>query len=619
MCRSPAGLFATLTLWGIPHRGRLGWLPLVPIFYCLLFGCASVRHFSTGMVNKSSDGKLFVTGLERNSHGFVRGARLLLDAPLDVPGSQDRRIVAVAAVVESYSDTVHIQILCQRAPGSLLGCRARSYDPATQRLFAGRCAGSVLERRGGRVHIDLGSQDQVEVGSRYRILDHDRLEERGIIRVTEVHDQSSWAEITGDPETVYPGQDVVFHQDAQAATRSGKEPLLILVVPFAPSANSDMQERKLGESAAWQLSQALSRAAGESSGIKVQYASDAIVRPSAYEPDSHAQARAIGLTKGAHLVVWGVAQCSEKACLIPRFTVVDPAKLQRSEVMGMRLPVQQNVYGFVLNENQVPTAALELAAAIIGQLAYKGQKYADAAYYLQRAMQSPALAQSDDFRMQQWAAESLFILGQMENAAVVAGGLVGRAKKASAIDWQLQGLEILSKVELETNQVEECQQHLDEMLRLAVGPSSTLLRAFALNQKATLVEKQGRLAEAKNLYQQSLELKQQLGDRKGVLETRLKIADLEVAAGMLEQGRQEIEKVRTDAHQGKLYEIEANALQWLGRLAAKQGQTTQAVELLLQAKTLYERLSITAKQLETEGHLYKLLHLPMSSDQGGDP
>lgn len=88
---------------------------------------------------------------------------------------------------------------------------------------------------------------------------------------------------------------------------------------------------------------------------------------------------------------------------------------------------------------------------------------------------------------------------------------------------------------------------------------------------------------------------------------------------MLEQGRQEIEKVRTDAHQGKLYEIEANALQWLGRLAAKQGQTTQAVELLLQAKTLYERLSITAKQLETEGHLYKLLHLPMSSDQGGDP
>jgi len=551
-------------------------------------------------VVRGTDDNLYVTGLQPGQHGYRRGARVILERSLSLPGSLARRPVALLAVVEKFSDAAQLKVLCQRDSASLLNLQASVYDPTQQRLFAGRCGGTITERIGRKIRIDLGLYDDVEVGARYRILHPERLEDLAIATVTDVQPQSAWAELLGDDTGIQPGFDVVFHQSAADASKSALDVFKILVVTFAPSAASSSQEQKLAQIGAYQLSQALHRAAQNAAGISVQYAQGASVGFSASDADGHAQARKLGQQYHAQIVVWGVAQCSEEACLLPRFTVVDPQRLQHSEVLGLRMPVAKEKDGFNFRDTQTPPQVLELTCAVLGQLAFRGQKYADAAFYLRRAINSTSLSAEDSLRLHLWAAYAQFTNGQVEEAQAVAQAMVRRGETSKSADWKMWGLGELVRIEMQTGSVTAARSHLQELQRLAIAQKDVDAESYALHIQARLEVQQGRVPEALALYARSLALSRQIGDVKAEAVTLHAQANLEAQQGRLPEALALYARSLTIWRQSGDVVGEAATLLQQAHLEARQGRVPEA-------RTLYKRsLALWHQSGNVKGEAYTL-------------
>ncbi|WP_437642323.1 hypothetical protein [Sorangium sp. So ce854] len=113
------------------------------------------------------------------------------------------------------------------------------------------------------------------------------------------------------------------------------------------------------------------------------------------DEEGHAEARAIGKRFGAHIVVWGSMRCDKAGCALPRFTVVDPAPLNRAAFRGNEVHGSFDDAGFTL-QGARPLEPVALAAAILGSIAHDAQRYPDARVYLGKALSHRVLQGEDE-------------------------------------------------------------------------------------------------------------------------------------------------------------------------------------------------------------------------------
>ena len=116
------------------------------------------------------------------------------------------------------------------------------------------------------------------------------------------------------------------------------------------------------------------------------------------------------------------------------------------------------------------------------------------------------------------------------------------------------------------------------------------LLAMVMHNVGNVLQFQGRIEEAREFYQQSLEIKQRLGDQRGITSTLHQLGMLAHHQGRLEEARdlyqQSLEVAKRLGDQQGI----ASILHQSGRLAQDQGHIEEARDLYQQAKASFERL-----------------------------
>ncbi len=406
-----------------------------------------------------------------------------------------------------------------------------------------------------------------------------------------------------------PGQAATFSDKGEGVAR--RAPVAIVVVNFDPLDEQSADEAKAGRSLAKQLADALGKAASGTEGergVSVRYEGNERVR--AAGADGDAEARALGQRFGASLVVWGTMRCGEKACAQPRFTVVDPARLGQRGYAGAELWAQKDEAGFRL-EGGALAEPVALAAAILGSLAYEAQQYADAGYYLGKALRQGVLRGEDELKGRHRLAYALFVRGQTVEAREQAAALVEHAQNARGERWVQSGRAVLARLDAHEGKVESARAHLEAIRAWAAARDDAGELAFALHALAGLAAQQGRVGEARALYSQSLELSKRIGDVKGEAAALHELARLEAQQGRVAEARSLY--AQSLARKQRIGDVkgEAATLQNLAVLEALQGRVDKARELYAQSLALRKRIG------DVQGEAITLSSLAtLEEDQG---
>ncbi len=525
------GLLVAMALGcgGNPARGAR--TPTAPTAKAPRPACPAAKGGAPTFCLPDDNRGAFVVGLAPG-HGWQRGQWVELG--VERPGLPGPIAAAIAVVTEPYANLARVRVLYQRET-KLADATARPLT-TDDRARLGKFVGRVQKAEGGRVRLDVGKSDGVAVGDEYALrAGHDDPAPVGRVRVTELGDLYAWASVLEAEGPTHPGQAATFLDRGEGATL--RAPVAILVVNFDPLDEQSADEAKAGRSLAKQLADALGKAAGgpdDKRGVSVRYEGNARVR--AAGADGDAEARALGRRFGASLVVWGTMRCGEKACAQPRFTVVDPARLKQPGYAGAELWAKKDEAGFRL-EGGAPAEPVALAAAILGSLAYEAQQYADAAYYLGKALRQGGLRGEDELKGRHRLAHALFVRGQTVEAREQAASLVEAAQKAGEGRWVQNGRAELARLDVQEGKVGAARAHLEAMRAWAAAHDDAGELGLALHALALLEVKQGRVDRARELYAQSLALSKRIGYVQLEAATLSSLATLEENQGRVAEAR----------------------------------------------------------------------------------
>ncbi|AUX33550.1 uncharacterized protein SOCE836_057100 [Sorangium cellulosum] len=517
-----------------------------------------------------AEGGQFVVGLPRG-HGWERGDWVLLSQAQ--PGLTVARPVAIAVLVEALADVARVMVLHQ-TDARLDGAGARKIGKE-ERPQLGKHVGRVLRGDGGRVQLGVGKADGAVEGDVYTVRSaRDANEIVGRVQVKELGELHAWAvALDGDPARE--GQPVVYLRAADAGVLGAGAPVSILVVNFDPADEQDTREAKAGRGFAKQLANELGNAAAGLEGLTVRYEGSQRVRVDRSDEEGHAEARAIGKRFGAHIVVWGSMRCDKMGCALPRFTVVDPERLERAAYRGNEVWGSFDDAGFTLKGAR-PVEPVALAAAILGSVAYDAQRYADARVYLGKALSQGVLQGEDELRGRKSLAHALYTEGQTVAAREQASVLMKRARTLGAARWEQSGRAALARIDFREGKVDAARAHLGAIRQWSEAAGDEGMLGFALHELAVLEAQQGRVDEARKQYEKSLELERRIGDVQGEAATLHQLAVLEAQQGRVDEARKQYEKSLELKRRIGNVQGEAATLHQLAVLEAQQGRVDEA-------------------------------------------
>ncbi|WP_437933000.1 tetratricopeptide repeat protein [Sorangium sp. So ce341] len=517
-----------------------------------------------------AEGGQFVVGLPRG-HGWERGDWVLLSQAQ--PGLTAARPVAIAVLVEALADVARVMVLHQ-TDARLDGAGARKIGKE-ERPQLGKHVGRVLRGDGGRVQIGVGKADGAVEGDVYTVRSaRDANEIVGRVQVKELGDLHAWA-VALDGEPAREGQPVVYLRAGDAGLFGAGAPVSILVVNFDPADEQDTREAKAGRGFAKQLANELGNAAAGLQGLTVRYEGSQRVRVDRSDEEGHAEARAIGKRFGAHIVVWGSMRCDKMGCALPRFTVVEPERLERAAYRGNEVRGSFDDAGFTLKGAQ-PVEPVALAAAILGSVAYDAQRYADARVYLGKALSQGVLQGEDELRGRKSLVHALYTQGQTVAAREQASVLMKRARTAGAARWEQSGRAALARIDFREGKVDAARAHLGAIRQWSEAAGDEGMLGFALHELAVLEARQGRVDGARKQYEKSLELSRRIGDVQGEAATLHQLAVLEAQQGRVDEARKQYEKsLELERRIGNV-QGEAATLHELAVLEAQQGRVDEA-------------------------------------------
>lgn len=522
-------------------------------------------------------------------HGWERGDRLELRGPGD-------ERVAYAWVVEVYETAVKVTKIVQGRPVDLAGATVRKVGK-DEALRLGKHFGRVLDLRGGRVRLDLGSEDGLVVGDSFVVLGPTwDAEDLGRLHVTELEALTAWAVVDLKRDNLYPGLGVQF---VQAAVMGQTAQVTVLVVNFDAD-DSSPRTSSFGRSFAKQLAGDLDSAARGVPGWTVRYEETETVRRGVAEEAAHAQAKEIGLKHGADLVVWGSMRCDETACALPRYTSVRPERF--GNVVGQGSEVWRGLDDSGLRNYQ---SAVE-ATALLGALTFAAQRYGDAAYYLRQAVVSASVLAGDDAgNTYQRLSYASFVVGQVEEARRAAQAL---AQFTDAF-WQRRGEAELARIELHTGDVASARRRLTT---LAAIEDDLAARSLALQMLAALEAQEGRVEESGRLLAKSLAFQRHNGDLRGEANSLNNLAILMAQQGDIDGARNlYIQALRIVQRIGDI-QSEADSLHNIAMLDVSQGHVDEARNSLSRGLALYQRIG------DTQGEATSLQALAMLEEQQGN-
>ncbi|MFO0755298.1 MAG: tetratricopeptide repeat protein [Byssovorax sp.] len=604
------------------HVPRLRWIFPAVLLALVLSACSAARPSSaTAALPHPScpvapergkpvlcipaDGSgFYIVGLDPSSP-WERGDWIMLDLPMD--GISGTVPVAMFAVVESYGELAEVHLLYQREPKPLGGARARKIRKE-ERARLGKYVARVIDARGGRVQVDLGAQDKVLLGDVYQVLSLRSREPIGRVRIAEIGDLHAWGVPLDQHEPFREGMDAVFLREAEIREAS---PVSILVVNFDPRDEMSADQQSLSRSFAKDLADALAAGAKGSEGLTVRYEADERIRLGGGPEQGDAEARSIGKKYAADIVVWGAVRCDKDACVEPRYTVVDGAGLQTRSYQGADIWVERDKGGFAF-KGPAPDGPLALAAAILGSAAFDAQRYADARYYLGRAVSKNVLHGADEFRGRWNLAYAMYMRGQTVGAREQALSLIQRARAANEAGWEQRGQGELVRIDMLEGKVKEARAALEAIRSWSAASHDDGVLSYALHTLAVLEARQGRVEEARALYAESLDLERRIHDVRGEAATLYQLAGLEAQQG--HAGRARDLYAESLALKRRIGDVEGEAanLHNIADLDATQGHMEDARKLYAQALDLERRIGDVRGEAAT---LHQLAGL--EAQQGG--
>jgi tetratricopeptide (TPR) repeat protein len=366
------------------------------------------------------------------SHGWKRNDWVALSSPPDDRGTTRALGVALVLTTEAgRADAAPLALVGTVDKADLIGARARViHTTEGEWPHVGKLLATVLEGRPAptRVRLNIGKNDGVFQGDRYslRRLKDNNVVPRSQVEVVEVG--PTWSVAAIEDGDVVAGQALVFEPGRPATT--GRK-VRILVCNFQPMSGA---AQSLGETFAAEFRQRLQNATRDMKRVEVL---DEVATVIGDGEAGHEEARRLGRNREADLVVWGTARCHEgRGCTYPRFTLVDPEALRRTDWRAdqpeFALFAEQQVAEQVVRTPEV------LAAALLGFLSYQAQHHQDARQYLERALAGAVLTGHDRARALRDLGQSFYILGQPALALEVAAELEAEPHPAWAITGRYQ-------------------------------------------------------------------------------------------------------------------------------------------------------------------------------------
>ncbi|WP_437494633.1 tetratricopeptide repeat protein [Sorangium sp. So ce1014] len=547
-----------------------------------------------------AEGGQFVVGLPRG-HGWERGDWVRLSQ--QPPGLTAARPVAIAVLVEAFADAARVSVLHQ-TDARLDGAGAGKIGKE-ERAQLGKHVGRVLRVDGGRVQLGVGKADGAVEGDVYTVRSaRDANEIVGRMQVKELGELHAWA-VALDGEPAREGQPVVYLRAADEGVLGASAPVSILVVNFDPADEQDTREAKAGRGFAKQLANELGNAAAGLEGLTVRYEGSQRVRVDRSDEEGHAEARAIGKRFGAHIVVWGSMRCDKAGCALPRFTVVEPERLERAAYRGNEVRGSFDDAGFTLKGAR-PLEPVALAAAILGSVAYDAQRYADARVYLGKALSQGVLQGEDELRGRRSLAYALYTEGQTVAAREQANVLMKRARTAGAAHWEQSGRAQLALIDVREGKVDAARAHLGALRQWSEATGNERWLAFALNEFASLDAQQGRVDEARKQYDKSLELSRRIGDVQAQAATLQALAVLDAQQGRVDEARKQLEKSLELSRRIGGVQGEAATLNALAALDTQQGRVDEARKQFEKSLDLRRRIGDASGEAATLHNLAAL-------------
>ncbi len=190
-----------------------------------------------------------------------------------------------------------------------------------------------------------------------------------------------------------------------------------------------------------------------------------------------------------------------------------------------------------------------------------------------------------------FALEEFLDLHGYWDEALRTGELAVKAARAAQADINVAGLSHnLAVMYQGRGELGEARRLYDESLQIKQKLGNQSGIAQTLHQLAILAEAQGELDEARRLYDESLQINQTLGDQRGIASTLHELGRLAQAQGELGEARRLYdESLQIEKKLGNQSGI-AISLYTLALLTETEGDRAKAARLLREALSIFERL-----------------------------
>ena len=472
------------------------------------------------------------------SHGWKRNDWVALSSPPDDRGTSRPLGVALVLTTEAgRADAAPLALVGTVDKADLIGTRARViHTTEGEWPHVGKLLATVLEGRPAptRVRLNIGKNDGVFQGDRYslRRLEDNNVVPRSQVEVVEVG--PTWSVAAIEDGDVVAGQALVFEPGRPAV--NGRK-VRILVCNFQPMSGA---AQSLGETFAAEFRQRLQNATRDMKRVEVV---DEMATVIGDGEAGHEEARRLGRSRDADLVVWGTARCHEgKGCTYPRFTLVDPEALRRTDWRADQSEFA--LFAEQLVAEQVVRTPEVLAAALLGFLSFEAQHFQDARQYLERALAGAVLTGNDRARALHDLGDSFDILGLPARALEVAAELEAEPDPAWALTGRRQRallIESQGNPDLALTLLEQCRVE-SEILGLRHS------RAMTLGYIARIRMMKGDIDVALPLHEEQQKEFEALGDRHSramtlgyIARIRMMRGDINAALALHEEQKKEFE------------------------------------------------------------------------------
>ncbi|HSY23627.1 MAG TPA: tetratricopeptide repeat protein, partial [Polyangiaceae bacterium] len=483
---------------------------------------------------------------------------------------------------------------------SLMGARAELI-PRDERIRMGKNIGRVSQIESCVAHVDVGSSDGTAVDDVYEILGKsDR--SVGRFRIREVSEMEATGELVDGPCAELADDETATFLE-HAASDAQDETVSILVVNFDPHDAEDGDEAKTGRGFAKDFAGSLADAAGkqELSRVRVRYEPNERVTLDAGEASAQEQARAIGKHHAADVVVWGAMRCGTTSCAQPRFTVVTENALTHGSYRGADIWFSRDASGGERWSGAPPSDPVALASLILGNVAFRAQRFGDAAYYLGR-VKSGVLDPADDFQRLANLAYAEYVRGQVDASTRWATLLRNGARRAKNLHFELEGLLALARGDEDRGDTQKAREEVETVTR--TGDDKQRVEAMISLGELEAGEGHADLARADD--RQALELATRSGDKRGQAHASYQLAWWDSRSGDLDMARKRYQDAVDIAKSIGDKEIESGALYDLGGIDARAGHLEAARSRFEQARQMVAVTGDKSAEFEILGSLGEL-------------